>query len=164
MRNNQTKKIDSNKRIQQWIDANSSTINTLLDHLGEDAESGFRPGTAHPEYDGTIVPVRSKPLVRPKCDQAKFEGPSARVDVLSNPRYLKSDDKIHHRTELRILEQADLTPTQLEVLKLKYEYGLSVTEIARYLGLHHSTVAERLNRAEKKLSYMRPKHGNETDT
>jgi len=50
-----------------------------------------------------------------------------------------------------LFDAAKLTDRQREVLSLKYEYGLSVSEIARRLGLHRKTVDEHIARAIFKL-------------
>jgi DNA-directed RNA polymerase specialized sigma24 family protein len=51
--------------------------------------------------------------------------------------------------------QAKLTELQRDVLSLKLEYGWSVTDIAKRLGLHRTTVDEHLKAGEKKINRAR---------
>ena len=53
------------------------------------------------------------------------------------------------------MEAADLTTRQREVFSLKWEHGMSVTAIARRLGLDESTVREHLRRAEAKVNRLK---------
>lgn len=55
------------------------------------------------------------------------------------------------RRNLRRAREEALTPRQKEVLALHYERGLSVTEIARHLGVNPSTVSRTLHRAHERL-------------
>ena len=55
---------------------------------------------------------------------------------------------------LRNLRKAriqELTPRQQEILSLRYEQDMRVTEIARTLGLNRSTVSRTLKRAQDRL-------------
>ena len=55
---------------------------------------------------------------------------------------------------LRNLRKAriqELTPRQQEVLSLRYEQNMRITEIAQHLGLNRSTVSRTLRRAQKRL-------------
>jgi len=49
------------------------------------------------------------------------------------------------------LDAAKLTERQRDCFSLVFEYGVSKTETAQRLGLHHSTVQEHLNTAEQKI-------------
>ena len=55
------------------------------------------------------------------------------------------------KEKLREAREAELTPRQSEVLRLRYDEGLRVTQIAERLGLHKSTVSRTLSRAEARL-------------
>ena len=55
------------------------------------------------------------------------------------------------RRNLRQAREEALTPRQREVLALRYEQRLSVTEIARQLGVNPSTVSRTLRRAHERL-------------
>ena len=52
---------------------------------------------------------------------------------------------------LRRARQQELTPCQQQVLELRYDRNMSVTQIARYLGVNASTVSRTLRRAQKRL-------------
>lgn len=63
-------------------------------------------------------------------------------------RHTKKLDKLQ-RCMLLLLN--DLTERQRQVFLLHYKEGLTVTQVARTLGLHRSTVSRTLARAERKL-------------
>ena len=52
---------------------------------------------------------------------------------------------------LRKARVQELTPRQQEVLSLRYEQNMRITEIAQHLGLNRSTVSRTLRRAQKRL-------------
>ena len=52
---------------------------------------------------------------------------------------------------LRKARTQELTPRQQEILTLRYEQNMRVTEIARLLGLNRSTVSRTLKRAQERL-------------
>ena len=52
---------------------------------------------------------------------------------------------------LRKARTQELTPRQQEILTLRYEQNMRVTEIARLLGLNRSTVSRTLHRAQERL-------------
>jgi DNA-directed RNA polymerase specialized sigma24 family protein len=52
-------------------------------------------------------------------------------------------------------DQAKLTDAQREVASFRFEYELSIAEIARRIGRHRSAVQERLDRATSKMSGTR---------
>ena len=55
------------------------------------------------------------------------------------------------RRNLRQAREQELTPRQRRVLELRYEQEMSVTAIARYLGVHPSTGSRTLRRARERL-------------
>ena len=55
------------------------------------------------------------------------------------------------RRNLRRAREQELTPHQKQVLELRYEQNLSVTQIARLLGVNVSTVSRTLRRAQERL-------------
>ena len=60
------------------------------------------------------------------------------------------------RRNLRRAREQELTPRQRQMLELHYDQRLSVTEIAKELGLHPSTVSRTLERARERLRrYLR---------
>ena len=60
------------------------------------------------------------------------------------------------RRGLRRAREQELTPRQRQMLELHYDQRLSVTEIAKELGLHPSTVSRTLGRARERLRrYLR---------
>ena len=60
------------------------------------------------------------------------------------------------RRNLRRAREQELTPRQRQMLELHYDQRLSVTEIAKELGLHPSTVSRTLGRARERLRrYLR---------
>ena len=52
---------------------------------------------------------------------------------------------------LRKARTQELTPRQQEILTLRYEQNMRVTEIARLLGLNRSTVSRTLHRAQERM-------------
>ena len=55
------------------------------------------------------------------------------------------------RRNLRRAREQELTPCQRQVLELRYDRNMSVTQIARYLGVNASTVSRTLRRAQERL-------------
>lgn len=55
------------------------------------------------------------------------------------------------RRNLRRAREQELTPRQQELLRLRYEQDLTVTEIAERLQVHPSTVSRTLRRARERL-------------
>lgn len=55
------------------------------------------------------------------------------------------------RRNLRRARDRELTPRQRDLLRLRYEQGLSVTEIAELLQVNPSTVSRTLQRARERL-------------
>lgn len=55
------------------------------------------------------------------------------------------------RRNLRRAREAELTDRQRQMLELYYDQRLPVTEIARRLGVHSSTVSRTLERARQRL-------------
>ncbi|WP_295588252.1 sigma-70 family RNA polymerase sigma factor [uncultured Oscillibacter sp.] len=55
-----------------------------------------------------------------------------------------------HRN-LRLARQQVLTPRQQQVITLFFEQQMNMTEIARQLGIHRSTVSRTLQRAKSRL-------------
>ena len=52
---------------------------------------------------------------------------------------------------LRKARVQELTPRQQQMLSMRFEQNMSVTEIARELGLNYSTVSRTLRRAQERL-------------
>ena len=71
--------------------------------------------------------------------------------------YLRETGEDNHlqlerlRRNLRQARERELTPRQQQILELRYDRQLSVTEIARELGVHPSTVSRTLKRAQERL-------------
>lgn len=60
------------------------------------------------------------------------------------------------RRNLRTARASELTARQQQVLTMRYEQGLRVTQIAAALGVNKSTVSRTLRRAEHRLErYLR---------
>lgn len=55
------------------------------------------------------------------------------------------------RRNLRRAREQELTPRQQDLLRLRYEQDLTVTEIAERLQVHPSTVSRTLRRARERL-------------
>lgn len=55
------------------------------------------------------------------------------------------------RRNLRLAREQELTPRQRRVLELRYERNMSVTQIARHLGVNPSTISRTLRRAQERL-------------
>lgn len=55
------------------------------------------------------------------------------------------------RRNLRMARQRELTPRQQEILSLYYDDRLTISQIARRLGINTSTVCRTLERARERL-------------
>ena len=55
------------------------------------------------------------------------------------------------RRNLRLAREQELTPCQQQGLELHYNQNMSVTQIARHLGVNASTVSRTLRRAQERL-------------
>ena len=55
------------------------------------------------------------------------------------------------RRNLRLAREQELTPCQQQVLELRYDRNMSVTQSARQLGVNASTVSRTLRRAQERL-------------
>lgn len=55
------------------------------------------------------------------------------------------------RRSLRQARDQELTPRQRQMLELYFEQGMSMPQIARYLGVQSSTVSRTLRRARDRL-------------
>jgi RNA polymerase sigma factor (sigma-70 family) len=54
-----------------------------------------------------------------------------------------------------IVRAGNLTERQRECFSLRFERGLSISEIARKMGVHNKTVYEHIEQAKKKLGLFR---------
>lgn len=59
------------------------------------------------------------------------------------------------KSQTAILAAARLTKVQETYWRLRFEHGLTPTEIARRLGVHHSTVQESLDAADEKIDRVK---------
>lgn len=55
------------------------------------------------------------------------------------------------RRNLRLARERELTPCQRQVLDMRFEQQMCVSEIARELGVNPSTISRTLQRATKRL-------------
>ena len=55
------------------------------------------------------------------------------------------------RRNLRKAREQELTPRQAQMLRLYFDQGQSMVQIAQELGVHPSTVSRTLQRAKKRL-------------
>lgn len=55
------------------------------------------------------------------------------------------------RRNLRQVREQELTPRQRQMVELFFEQNMSVTEIARHLGVSNSTVSRTLKRAKDRI-------------
>lgn len=62
-----------------------------------------------------------------------------------------SDQLDRLRRNLRLARQSELTERQREVLRLRYEEGMSLSAIALRLQVNKSTVSRTVNRGKKRL-------------
>ena len=62
------------------------------------------------------------------------------------------------KRNLRLAREEELTARQRELLRLRYEENLSVSEIAALIGRDKSTVSRTLSRARRRL-YKCPRYG-----
>ena len=58
------------------------------------------------------------------------------------------------RRNLRRAREQELTPRQRQMLELHYDQRLSVTEIAKELGVNSSTVSRHIMKARDKLRHI----------
>ena len=57
------------------------------------------------------------------------------------------------RRNLRLAREEELTPRQRQVMELHFEKEMSVTQIARELGVNKSTVSRTLRRGKRRLRH-----------
>lgn len=62
-----------------------------------------------------------------------------------------ADELRRLRRSLRLACEEELTPRQSQMLRMHYEQGRSVSDIARELGVNKSTVSRTLTRAQERL-------------
>ena len=115
-------------------------------HLGNRFEAEIRPlrDDLEKAYEGEADEPAKQSQPRPsapKPAKATADAPK-RFDGLGQKKQMDLS---------RYFDAADLTKRQQVCASMKYEYGLSVVEIARRLGVHHSTVQESLDAASKRL-------------
>ena len=55
------------------------------------------------------------------------------------------------KRNLRVAREEELTARQRELLRLRYDESMSVTEIAGLLGVDKSTVSRTISRAKRRL-------------
>lgn len=60
-------------------------------------------------------------------------------------------DLVRLKRNLRLAREEELTARQRELLRLRYEVNLSVSEIAALIGRDKSTVSRTLSRARRRL-------------
>lgn len=60
-------------------------------------------------------------------------------------------DMLRLKRGLRLARRDELTARQRQILRMNFEQGMTVTEIARALGINKSTVSRTLMRAKRRL-------------
>lgn len=55
------------------------------------------------------------------------------------------------RRKLRLARQRELTPRQAEILRMRFEQGMKVTQIAHELGVNKSTISRTITRGKGRL-------------
>ncbi|MDD5807609.1 MAG: sigma-70 family RNA polymerase sigma factor [Oscillospiraceae bacterium] len=55
------------------------------------------------------------------------------------------------KRNLRLAREEELTPRQRQLMQMRFEQNMSVTEIAQALGLDKSTVSRTITRAKQRL-------------
>lgn len=60
-------------------------------------------------------------------------------------------DLMRLKRNLRLAREEELTPRQRELLRLRYEENMTVSEIAAAIGRDKSTVSRTLSRARRRL-------------
>ncbi len=99
---------------------------------------------------------RPEPRVAPEASEAPLAGHAERVAnaKASQPRGLSKLPQ--KRVDLsNYLDPANLTERQRECISLSLEHSLPQSEIARRLGLHHSTVQEHIRAAARAIDRAR---------
>ncbi len=61
------------------------------------------------------------------------------------------DDIQRLKRNLRMARREELTPRQRQMLKMRFDQKMSVTDIARELGVNKSTVSRTIRRAKTRL-------------
>lgn len=85
----------------------------------------------------------------------RFDGPGGVYSELA--LWTREQQEDNHETiqrlrrNLRAARRDELTPRQAELLRLHFDEGLSVREIARRQGVAPSTVSRTLHRAQARL-------------
>ncbi len=60
-------------------------------------------------------------------------------------------DLMRLKRNLRLAREQELTARQRQLLQMRYEEAMSVTQIARELGVDKSTVSRTITRAKRRL-------------
>jgi DNA-binding CsgD family transcriptional regulator len=97
----------------------------------------------------------------PDCPRGRYEpepqGQTKEAPAPSRKRSPRGFDGLGQKKSdiSQYMDGARLTNLQHDCLSLRLEYGLPVTEIARRLEKHHSTVQYHLKRASEKIEHSR---------
>ena len=82
------------------------------------------------------------------------DGTRRHGDLAAWRQEMASDNADHLRrvkNGLRVARREELTPRQKEVVYLYFDRHMTVSAIARFLGLNRSTVSRTLRRAKRRL-------------
>lgn len=85
----------------------------------------------------------------------RYDGPGqirSELELWLREQQQDNDESLERlRRNLRDARLDELTPRQAELLRLRFDEGLSVREIARRQGVSPSTVSRTLKRAKERL-------------
>ncbi|MGM9661513.1 MAG: sigma-70 family RNA polymerase sigma factor [Oscillospiraceae bacterium] len=85
----------------------------------------------------------------------RFDGPGgiyAELEQWSRSQQGDNSETLERlRRNLRLARERELTPRQAEMLRMHFDEGKSMRQIARELGVAASTVSRTIARAEKRL-------------
>ncbi|GAB3552075.1 RNA polymerase sigma factor [Spirosoma fluminis] len=91
-------------------------------------------------------------------DQLRYANRTSTVSIEQDQEYTWSDSSEQETTEFRLQHLAQvmgtISPEETLMLRLKYEQGLDIREIAEQFGLKDSAVKMRLKRTRDKIRRM----------
>lgn len=139
-------KIDS---LLAEIDDNAPVIDVFLDFVGEPVDSVLRPASCLPETVEPL-PVDTSIPAPSSEDPTDPSTNTVHIDLLNLPNRIRFEGKTYRKnsTAETIAACDGVSDLQLIVAVLFFGYEMRVTVIARFLGLHHSTIRERIGRFE----------------
>jgi len=115
----------------------------------------YLPGTIHElaEESGRLCKMLEAQAI---AQEPKFGSARDSIPIPPNPQTSSVSESSPVRRMKRVdlsryLDGANLTEKQHQCASLKWEYGLSISQIAKELAIHRKTVDEHIQSAQKKM-------------